>query len=200
MMSSAPRQICLPPYPLASDASRDASRNASRNAYNEAAAFLSDQLDKASIHPAIPHLATAMVTAPYLDQLFRHNMPVVKSLLAGKVDTVLDTAHSDFTHAMTAAKNTKNDAEVMAAIRTLRKTVNLAVAITDITDTHSVADHLRWLSKAAETASFQLAEYLVATSTLKETAGTWCILAMGKLGAEELNFSSDIDLLVLYEA
>ncbi|MCG8621993.1 MAG: bifunctional [glutamate--ammonia ligase]-adenylyl-L-tyrosine phosphorylase/[glutamate--ammonia-ligase] adenylyltransferase, partial [Proteobacteria bacterium] len=182
------------PYPLASDASRDA--------YNEAAAFLSDQLDKASI----PHLATAMVTAPYLDQLFRHNMPLVESVLAGKTDTVLDTAHSDFTAAMTAAKSAKSansaksDAEVMAAIRTLRKTVNLAVAITDITDTHSVADHLRWLSKAAETASHQLAEYLVATSTLKETAGKWCILAMGKLGAEELNFSSDIDLLVLYEA
>ena len=182
MMPSQPRQICLPPYPLAD------------KAYSEAEAFLSDHLGS---HPAIPHLATAMVTAPYLDQLFRHAMPVVASILAGKVDSVLDSAHSDFARDMAAAKS---ETAVMAAIRTLRKSVNIAVAITDITDTHSVADHLRWLSKAAETATRQLADYLVATSTLKETAGKWCILGMGKLGAEELNFSSDIDLLVLYEA
>ena len=191
--------ICRPPYPLDTPASR------------EAAAFLRDAL-AAGDQPALQTLATAMATAPYLNQLCRQHTPLIKPLLAEEADRVMTETHAQFAAAMQEATS---DEAVMSAIRQLRHAVNLVVAVTDMTDSHPenagdtgdtgdaenrlVAQHLHWLSATADTACQHLAEWLLASSPLRDSPSRWCILALGKLGARELNFSSDIDLLVLYD-
>ena len=103
-----------------------------------------------------------------------------------------------------------SQAEVMAGLRLLRKRVALLVAVADLSgrwDVEKVTGALTefadaslqaataWLlSDAARTGKVTLAD---PASPLKGSG--YVALAMGKQGAHELNYSSDIDLIVLYD-
>jgi len=136
-------------------------------------------------------LAKAALFAPHLDRLFNRHRADLPAIINGHAETVIASAENSFKDHLAKAKE---DEQVMAAIRMYRGRVNHVVAVTDLLSLHPVTDHLQWLSHAAEIAVDQTAAWL----TQKEDPDqNWFILALGKLGAGELNYSSDIDLIII---
>ena len=145
-------------------------------------------------------LAAAMERAPYLDQLYRDNLTLLPRLIAGGGAAVIADAEA----ALRAELDTATKPEqAMRAMRQFRQALNMAVTSADLLNLAPIEIQLQWLSHAADTACALLADWLERQARqrgrLKDNA-RWFILAMGKLGAGELNFSSDIDLIVLYDS
>lgn len=75
----------------------------------------------------------------------------------------------------------------------------LAIAIADLLGRLAVPDTVNAMSRLADECI--RAALAIASVSLGETArqaGDFCVIAMGKLGAEELNLSSDIDLMYVF--
>ena len=147
-------------------------------------------------------LASAMALAPYLDQLYRKNIGYLATLANGDVD-MIDAAIAEAKNALHDRLNaTTNHDQAMIAIRMFRQQINTAVTLSDLLDRAPVSEQMRWLSDAADYASSTLVAWLEdqarASGRLNSNA-RWCVLAMGKLGSGELNFSSDIDVIILYD-
>jgi [glutamine synthetase] adenylyltransferase / [glutamine synthetase]-adenylyl-L-tyrosine phosphorylase len=101
-----------------------------------------------------------------------------------------------------------SQAERLAALRTFRRRMSMHVAYREVNSLCSPAATLVELSLLAELCI----EECLAMATARVTS-TWgvpwdedakrpakfCVLALGKLGGLELNFSSDIDLIFVYE-
>jgi [glutamine synthetase] adenylyltransferase / [glutamine synthetase]-adenylyl-L-tyrosine phosphorylase len=91
--------------------------------------------------------------------------------------------------------------EAAAALGAFKRRMFLRIAIADLLDRLSVMETARAMSALADECIRAALE--MATQILGDRAramGKFCVLAMGKLGAEELNLSSDIDLIYLHEA
>ena len=82
-------------------------------------------------------------------------------------------------------------------LRILRRREILRIAIRDYCLQAPVTDVMRELSVVAE--AFIHVAVRDLTAARPEVRERVCILAYGKLGAEELNYSSDIDLVALYD-
>ncbi|HKJ74489.1 MAG TPA: bifunctional [glutamine synthetase] adenylyltransferase/[glutamine synthetase]-adenylyl-L-tyrosine phosphorylase, partial [Alphaproteobacteria bacterium] len=111
--------------------------------------------------------------------------------------------------------------ELMAALRRAKENMALVTAVADITEVWSVERVTGALSDFAKLATSLAASHLLrqrmisgdlawpehvdpspdtpADAELAKGSG-YIVLGMGKLGAGELNYSSDIDLIVLYDA
>src|SRR6266851_3290709 len=90
--------------------------------------------------------------------------------------------------------------EAARALTTLKHRALLQIAIGDLLGRFSVVDTMRAMSRLADECI--RAALAAATQILGEraqAADRFCVLAMGKLGAEELNLSSDIDLMYLFD-
>jgi [glutamine synthetase] adenylyltransferase / [glutamine synthetase]-adenylyl-L-tyrosine phosphorylase len=76
----------------------------------------------------------------------------------------------------------------------------LAIAIADLLGRLAVSDTVSAMSRLADECIRTALR--IAAASLGETAqqvGDFCIIALGKLGAEELNLSSDIDLMYIFD-
>jgi len=111
-----------------------------------------------------------------------------------------------------AAKTVGNEQQMMAALRRLRQRSALCVALADMADGEDIETQMRWLSEAADTAVRCAVTWLFraaaqrgqisGSDTAARDGGTgcgWSVLALGKLGAGELNYSSDIDLVLIHD-
>ncbi len=88
-----------------------------------------------------------------------------------------------------------------AALGVFKRRMFLRIAIADLLDRLSVMETARAMSALADEcirAALDTAQHLLGDRA--RAIGKFCVLAMGKLGAEELNLSSDIDLVYLHEA
>ena len=103
-----------------------------------------------------------------------------------------------------------NLTNLMFALRRAKRQIAMLVAIADIADLWSVDQVTSTLSQFADTATniavrFGLrqlsnAEVLqISASKTPEKFGGYAIIGVGKLGAQELNYSSDIDLIAIYD-
>ncbi|MCE2516350.1 MAG: bifunctional [glutamine synthetase] adenylyltransferase/[glutamine synthetase]-adenylyl-L-tyrosine phosphorylase [Alphaproteobacteria bacterium] len=136
-------------------------------------------------------LAQAAEISPHLSWLFRQHGEDLAVIRNGGSEDILRAAKAQLNTAITAAED---DAGLMAAIRQYRSRINHLVAVTDLTGGADIHQHMAWLTMAAETALRTLADALAGDETTRQN---WFILALGKLGAKELNYSSDIDLIVI---
>jgi [glutamine synthetase] adenylyltransferase / [glutamine synthetase]-adenylyl-L-tyrosine phosphorylase len=87
--------------------------------------------------------------------------------------------------------------EVMARLRQLKKRVALLIAVADLSGSWDVEEVTAALTDFADGALNAALAWLISDAPLKGCGYT--VLAMGKQGAHELNYSSDIDLIVLYD-
>jgi glutamate-ammonia-ligase adenylyltransferase len=102
----------------------------------------------------------------------------------------------------------ENQAELMRRLRIARRRVALTVAVADIAGAWDLERQMQALTRFAEAALDAALRHLLkkaATDTLlpaeaaaPENSGL-IVLGMGKLGGGELNYSSDIDLILLYD-
>lgn len=102
------------------------------------------------------------------------------------------------------------EAEVMTTLRVAKRRLSFIAALADLGRIFSARDTTRWLSDMADAALSAAIDHLLLANhnggklTLKnpntpsEGSGL-IVLGMGKLGARELNYSSDIDAVVFFE-
>ena len=109
-----------------------------------------------------------------------------------------------------AAAAAKDEAAAMRLLRRMKAEAALLIALADIGGVWPVMQAARALTEVADTAIVAAVRFLlrepVARGKLKpadrqapEQGSGHIVLAMGKMGAFELNYSSDIDLIVFYD-
>jgi glutamate-ammonia-ligase adenylyltransferase len=109
-----------------------------------------------------------------------------------------------------ACAEAETDAAVMRALRLAKQETSLLIAIADLGGAFDVIEATEALSRAADAFIAAALRYVLRGAArlgrlrLTEGSGieTGCglvILALGKLGARELNYSSDVDIVVFFD-
>lgn len=100
--------------------------------------------------------------------------------------------------------------ELMKLLRIAKQRISLLTAVADIAGVWDVMTVTRHLSVFADTAIHVVTDFLLLQAAMRgefelvdhvspQAGSGLLVLAMGKLGAYELNYSSDIDLIVLFD-
>jgi glutamate-ammonia-ligase adenylyltransferase len=157
--------------------------------------------------PAGRALLTALFgNSPYLSQCVLQDAPALKRIIEDGPDALIQDAMA---HA--APDRARAEAETMTALRQAKRHVALATAIADIAGVWTLNQVTQTLScfadQAVDTALASLFWQALAQGEVKladendpaAQSGLF-ILGLGKLGAHELNYSSDIDLIAFYDA
>lgn len=144
--------------------------------------------------------------SPFLADLALREPATLLAIDANGPDAMCDAALG----ALQGLVPTLERAKIAAGLRQARRTVALAASVADIGglwDLESVTGALSDLAEGAlRVAAAHLLRAAHARGDLRlphpaapERGSGFCVLAMGKLGARELNFSSDVDLILLYD-
>ena len=133
--------------------------------------------------------------APHLHHLSKLYSADVEHSVKGDFQPILDAAQADFISVM---KEASGDDEVMRAIRHYRQRSYHSLALAELAGKLTIQDQVHYLSAIADKAVSYVAHYLCQSYDID--SHSLIILALGKLGAEELNYSSDIDLIFYYDA
>ncbi|MBX6320660.1 MAG: bifunctional [glutamine synthetase] adenylyltransferase/[glutamine synthetase]-adenylyl-L-tyrosine phosphorylase [Rhodospirillaceae bacterium] len=152
-------------------------------------------------------LAGVCGNSPFLTHCLVEEIGIAQSFLEQGPDPVLEELLAGLRRQGAAEAE---HGRLMALLRRARRRAALVVALADIAGLWRLEDVTAALSRLAETA-LQLAvgfllrraaaagEIELADPDDPERGSGFVVLALGKLGARELNYSSDIDLIVLYD-
>jgi glutamate-ammonia-ligase adenylyltransferase len=167
------------------------------------AARIHESLAEQGLHATGPLLDAVFGNSPFLGRLaIREHGALAEYLAAGPLtvlNAAIQTAHG--------AAHAQGEAEAMTLLRVARRRAALAIGMADIGGTWDVNRVTAELSRFADACvgsalRFMLGETARASgaqAVTEEECGL-TVLAMGKYGAHELNYSSDIDLVVFYDA
>ena len=180
--------------------------------WRERAADLDDAAERDAALALIDHpetgplLRTVFGSSPFLTECLLAEIPFALRLAEKGPDSGLAEALA----AIPPLGREDDQATLMAGLRRARRKAALAIALADIAGMWPVEKVTRGLSDLAEVALQATIDHLLrrlrATGKVpipdheppSERSGLF-VLAMGKLGSRELNYSSDIDLMVFYD-
>ncbi len=142
--------------------------------------------------------------SPYLASLIRRHPAMLARILTRPPCPRLTGIDAS------AVVDAETDGEAMRLLRLYKAEVALAIALCDLGGVWSLQEVTLALSTAADTACAMAVRYLFRQATRKgdwiaadpdapDIGSGYIVLAMGKHGARELNYSSDIDLIVFFE-
>jgi glutamate-ammonia-ligase adenylyltransferase len=148
------------------------------------------------------------LSAPYLWDLARADPARLLRLLANDPETELAALVVGMREAVAAAKSA---AAVMRALRRHKAEAALLIALADVGGIWPVARVTAALTEVADAALAAAVRYLLGEAIRQGKLSPrndgdpaiesgYFVLAMGKMGGHELNFSSDIDLIVLFDS
>jgi len=146
-------------------------------------------------------LAGMFGASPYLTSLIERDPARLMHML----DTAPETYFEQLRHTLeTNMAGATTQAEAMRALRQFKNGVALLTALTDLGGVWPVMTVTRRLSEAADAAVGSAVRFLFRQAKAKgewlsDAPDGYIVLGMGKYGAFELNYSSDIDLIVFYD-
>jgi glutamate-ammonia-ligase adenylyltransferase len=158
-------------------------------------------------HPAVAAMLAALGgNSPYLSDLALREAPA----LLGMVSTGPDQAVADAFAELATILPSERRAAVASAMRRAKRIVALATAIADIGGIWNLVKVTGALTRLAETTLRLAVAHLLRTAHDRgelalpkpdepADGSGFVAIGMGKLGARELNYSSDIDLVLLYD-
>jgi glutamate-ammonia-ligase adenylyltransferase len=161
-----------------------------------------------AVHPAIRALLDAVASSsPYLWDLVRADPARLVALLQADPDERLAVRLGE---AAEAVATSGSDAEAMRHLRVVKAEAALLIALADIGGIWDVMRVTKALTDVADMAVGAASRYLLdeaarARRLMRRDPGDptrdcgLIVLAMGKMGAGELNYSSDIDLIVFFD-
>jgi glutamate-ammonia-ligase adenylyltransferase len=129
----------------------------------------------------------------------RAGSPFLTFLLDSLPDSAAALAGGDLEAASALARAAGETGEVMSAVRRERSALALALGIGDLAGALSLEEVVRPLSNLADRQLERALAAAVAERTPEEPLRGFAIIALGKLGGRELNYSSDLDLIFLYD-
>ncbi len=155
--------------------------------------------------PLDQFLAGVCEGAPYLRRLMEKLDARFTHLLSSPAETLIETILEE-----TASLDIQNEAELKVRLRVAKQEIAICLGLMDISGILIDSEVMIYLSKFADIVvekSFQASFFILAQNPRNyldlekclstETGIT--IIAMGKHGAYELNYSSDIDFVVIYD-
>lgn len=140
--------------------------------------------------------------SPYLARLAQRETGALAEYFAAGPDTVLNAAIL-LAHAVERAES---EAQAMKELRTAKRRAAMAIAMADIAGLWDVNRVTAELTRFADACVGSALRWLLRQEARRggpmvdEAQCGLTVLAMGKYGAFELNYSSDIDLVVFYDA
>ena len=167
-----------------------------------------EKLGELSKDPKVKRLAgTVFAYSPFLSRCLLHDIELFAAVLRRgpkkPFEETLDRLDLDLD------SQTELSA-VEAELRLIRQKVALIVALADLAGAWSLDEVTQALSRFADRAIGQALAFLLRRAADRgELAPTdpgapaegcgYCVLALGKLGAGELNYSSDVDLIAIFD-
>lgn len=158
--------------------------------------------------PAVQTLIAGIYSgSPYLTGLIRSSPERLARLLAADPEEHFSNLKTGLAEALAA---THDDVTAMRLMRQFKSEVALLTALADIGGVWPVMTVTRVLTETADATLQGAVRYLFGKAVSKgdwealdpeapEKGSGYIVLGMGKYGAGELNYSSDIDLIVFYE-
>ena len=176
-------------------------------ARNNADAATGGFAEAAPDDPAAAPLLTAIFgNSPYLSRGLIADQTFARVLIEDGPDVACAAAEA----ALDGGPEAESTDDLMERLRTAKRRAALAIALADIASVWPLEATTAALSRIAESALRATCGHLLrqrheagdlalpAPDTPERGSGL-IVLGMGKLGARELNYSSDIDLIVLYD-
>ena len=153
-------------------------------------------------------LAAAFDLSPFLRDCARRRPQALEMLFDTPLPARLDALNDAIRQAAFSEDTTES--AFMATLRRLKTEAHFLIALATLAGTMETADTVRRLSDLADAATASAIDFLLRDAdrqgklslpdALRPGEGSgWIVLGMGKLGAHELNFSSDIDLIVFFD-
>ena len=160
--------------------------------------------DHAPVGPLIEAIAAG---SPFLWDLVQRDPARFVALLACDPAERLRIWLAEAEHRVSVSTD---DADVMRQLRRLKAEAALLIALADLTGVWGIMQVSEALTELADTTVRAAVRYLLGAAArqgrflppdaeaIDEQSG-YIVLAMGKMGAHELNYSSDIDLIVFFD-
>lgn len=148
-------------------------------------------------------IAVASGNSPYLARLILREPEFLERFFAGGADIELEHVRRE----AVLAGGEESLAAAQAGLRIAKRRAALAIALADIAGNFGLDDSTRHLTRFADACVASALQFEIAAESRREgrkpvIAADECgliVLAMGKMGAFELNYSSDIDLVVFFD-
>jgi [glutamine synthetase] adenylyltransferase / [glutamine synthetase]-adenylyl-L-tyrosine phosphorylase len=151
-------------------------------------------------------LNVAVTGSPYLTKLILAHRDFLVRLIERNPDSVFSELLDD----TVLLENLSSRAEITTALRIAKQKAALLIGLCDIGGIWALTEVTRALTQFADVCLNSTVNFLLRENaglrklSLKQTENPawncgYVVLAMGKHGAYELNYSSDIDLIVLYD-
>jgi glutamate-ammonia-ligase adenylyltransferase len=144
---------------------------------------------KATVEAVREAIERARTHSPFLRFQLDHRETVAAALGEGDVAGAI----------VAATAEAGEGADVMAALRDRRSGLALALGIGDLAGVLSLREVVEGLSDLADETLERALAAAIAERTPGEAPRGFAIIALGKLGGRELNYSSDVDLIYLYD-
>jgi glutamate-ammonia-ligase adenylyltransferase len=154
------------------------------------------------VEPPIRNLLAGIFGAsPYLTSLIERDPLRLFSTLSSGPEERFAALVADLTRSVSSSEAS---AATMQLLREFKNDVALLTAVCDLAGVWEVMTVSRYLSQAADAAVAEAVRFLFRQASksgdwLADEPQGYIVLAMGKYGALELNYSSDIDLIIFYD-
>ena len=152
-------------------------------------------------------LLGAFSGSPYLAAIAQRDPQALADCLLKDPDRHFEEARAELAAAVAEAERSK---DVSSLLRRFKQRVALFVGLADLGGVWPIETVIATMSVAADTALEQAVGFLFRQARAAGEIGPapngsnvapgYFVIAMGKLGAFELNYSSDIDIIVFYDA
>ena len=161
-----------------------------------------------SAGPVQDFLAAAFDLSPFLRDLARRRPQMLEALFDQPVADRLDAVLAGI--GKTACAEADTETGMMMELRRFKAEAHFLIALADLAGVADTAVTVRRLSDLADACVRSAVDFLLrdahrqgklilSDSEKPAEKSGWILLGMGKLGAHELNFSSDIDLVVFFD-
>ncbi|EJF98702.1 glutamate-ammonia-ligase adenylyltransferase [Bartonella vinsonii subsp. arupensis Pm136co] len=156
----------------------------------------------------IEFISAVMTLSPFLREALIANPSYLSSLLNVDIETRLSEIIDDI--AALDKNEAIQEASLMAALRRKKQEAHVLIALADLSGVFTYEISCAWLTRLGEAALVVALRFLLREAhdhgkislSSRDDPEKDCgliILGMGKLGAGELNYSSDIDLIVFID-
>ena len=129
----------------------------------------------------------------------QHHSPFLREALIAHEDIVRQFVDDGAAAAAQLALSRPNEGDIGRQLRRQRHALALAVALGDLSGELPLEQVTALLSDFADRAIDEAVAAAIAERTPESPAQGFAVIAMGKLGSHELNYSSDVDLLLLFD-
>ncbi|MFK4824071.1 bifunctional [glutamine synthetase] adenylyltransferase/[glutamine synthetase]-adenylyl-L-tyrosine phosphorylase [Paenochrobactrum sp. BZR 588] len=153
-------------------------------------------------------LSSVLELSPYIREYLLRHPQLLAQLNETSPELILADIFADLKLCGSGAGETENS--LMAGLRRGKNAAHILIALCDLAGIFNTPTTTQWITDLAETCLGAAVRFLLRDTASKgkitlsdpenpEKDCGWIILAMGKFGAFELNYSSDIDLIILID-